>query len=172
MKSKHLYLSLIILQLVSFTGIQCKKFEDDPELIHLKTVKKRITGYKVLEEDYVGSYGMLHHWEKKFGACYLHFTAEPYRHDTTGYGYRMFIRKQATNEEVCEGEWGFKTSEAIFWRLDCFDAQKSRFFPNRLFSWSGNITRLSDSEMWMEGEAIDSLKQPVHRTMRFIELRK
>ncbi|MCC6767603.1 MAG: hypothetical protein IT240_01045 [Bacteroidia bacterium] len=166
------FLSFFLVLSILFTGLQCQKFEEDTELVHLKSVKKRIAGYKVIEEDLMGSYDMQSTWRKSFGEFYFHFTTEPYRPDTTGYGYNMFIRSQATNETICKGEWGFKSSVSIYWRLDCFDAKKSRFYPNRLYSPQINIIRLSDKEMWMEGQAQDSLKNWVSRSIRLKELRK
>lgn len=159
----------IALMALLITGLQCQKFEDDPEWIHLKSVKKRVVGYKELEQDMAGSFDMMDNWKRSFGDFYLHFTSEAYRPDTTGFGYRMFLRKKGTNDNICSGEWGFKGSETIYWRLDCFDQRKSRFFPNRMYSWEAQISRLSDKEMWVAGSDLDSTKTPVKRNIRFKE---
>jgi hypothetical protein len=67
------YLTYILIGICLTISIQsCKKYEDDTEFVHFRTVRQRIEGYKVLTMHRFGSYDLMPYWHSRFGDFYIY----------------------------------------------------------------------------------------------------
>ena len=167
--------------LLAFTGIiilcmnlQCKKFEEDDEWIHFRTVKKRIEGLKELTMHQLGPTDLLPYWHSRFGNFYMNLTLDSYHPYKKGYGYQVKVYDKASDNLICEGQWGFSGKGNIFIHFDCLDTITSLAFPDRLNEIAGTIVKLSNTEMWFKNYSqwLDSLNTNVTWEVRFKEYKK
>jgi hypothetical protein len=164
----------IMLLCMGFVFSGCKKFEEDDEWIHFRTVKKRIEGLKELTMHQLGPMDLLPYWHSRFGDFYLDLTLISYHPYKKGHGYQVMVYNKTSDSLICEGQWGFMGSERIFIHFDCLDTITSLDFPDRVNEIPGTIVKLSNTEMWLKNYSqwLDSLNPNVTREVRFKEYKK
>lgn len=150
-----IHASILLLLLISTLLLPgCKKFEEDDEWIHLRTVKQRIEGQKEIIEHTIGITDVLAHWKKHFGDFYVYFSLEDYNSNKSGEGYKLKVFQKESDILLCSGQWGFWGGSAIVFYFDCLDAYSSQSWPDRIHGASGYIIKLSNRELWLKSEEI------------------
>jgi hypothetical protein len=172
MKSKHNLLISLIGILLMCVHLQCKKFEEDDEWIHFRTVKKRIEGLKELTMHQLGPTDLLPYWHSRFGDFYLDLTLFPYNPNNKGDGYKVRVYHKASDSLICEGQWGLGGGFSI--HFDCLDSDTSTSYPNKIHGIYSRIVKLSNSELWLRWYPSWNyiLKMMVTEEIRLIEYKK
>jgi hypothetical protein len=145
-------LSGILLASICLVFASCKKFEEDDEWIHFRTVKKRIEGKKELVLHIKGPTDMLPYWHARFGEFYLNFTLDSYNPHKKGYGYQLKVVDKKTDNIICNGQWGFLGAD-VFIEFVCLYSDTSKSFPNNIQGISYPLVKLSNTEMWMRADS-------------------
>jgi hypothetical protein len=163
----------ILLAIISTLCASCKKFDEDPELIHLRTVRHRIEGLKVIESHTIGNTDVNAYWHERFGDFYLDFTLYDYN-PHSGEGYKLMVFDKATNTKICDGIWSFRGSRAIVFYFDCLASDTSTSWPLRIHGAGGNILKLSNKDLWLHSEGIipELVASPVVQEIKIVQYKK
>lgn len=146
----------------------CKKFDEDPELIHLRTVRHRIEGLKTISQHTIGNTDLNPYWQQRFGDFYIDFTLNNYNSHSSSSGYKLKVYQKGTNDLLCNGEWYFTESDYITFYFNCLDTIQETTWPDRIHGGSGYIIRLSNKEMWLR---VDGIQNDLQEGLQVQEVR-
>lgn len=141
-------LSIILLASICLVFDSCKKFEEDEEWIHFRTVKKRIEGKKELISHTLGSEtDLIPYWNSRFGEFYLDFTLIQKNSNQKGDGYILNVYDKVNDVLLCSGRWGKIYDDQFYLEFECLFSDTTQSFPQSVSSIGGSIVKLSNSDL-------------------------
>jgi hypothetical protein len=157
---------------IFFIYQSCKKYEEDTELIHFRTFKQRIEGYKVLTMHNIGTSDLLPYWNSRFGDFYIYLgkncASESVGIENYCYGAAVEVYDKKSDSLICKGLWTFSSKESIGISFDCLTNDTTKKFPYSIHGIGGPIVKLSNKDIWFRSDLCwhDSLKMFVPMEIR------
>lgn len=141
--------SIIFSFTILFVLQGCKKYDDDKQLIHFRTVPQRITGKREIKTFRWNNIDLLSVMQKRYGDFYVEFSYDDPNNITPVFGRRFNVYQKKTDSLLCDGTWGFRGVDRryIFIGSKCIGSDTSSLFPEYVDDLSGTIVKLSNKEL-------------------------
>lgn len=147
---KLLRFLLMILTVVVIGRVQgCKKYDDDKQLIHFRTVHQRITGKREIKVFKWNNMDMLPYLHARFGEFYVEFSYDDPIGISPVFGRAFTVYQKQTDNPLCNGTWGFRdvSKRYIFINCKCIESDLSSIYPDYIDDLYGTIVKLSNKEL-------------------------